>query len=168
MTSTPISIEETPSRLRQGARNIVLLVVLATVSYAAAYLWTQPSTETVLRAVQSAGCDLHQNACTATFDDGRVIQLELEPKAVSPAEPVRLFVETTGFAADSVTVEFAGVDMNMGTIETELLDTGASSFTGDSILPVCIRRTMTWQAKVTARGNDNAYQGIYTFTSSRR
>ncbi len=168
MTTTSVSAEETRPRLRQGVRGIVLLVALATLSYVAAHLWTQYSTKPVLNAEQSADCDLHQGACTATFDDGRTVQLEFEPKTILPAEPVRLFVETTGFAADAVTIEFTGVDMNMGRIETELLDTGESSFTGDSILPVCIRRSMTWQAKVTAQGSDSVYQGLYTFTSSRR
>ena len=42
-----------------------------------------------------------------------------------PNEPLRLLVDTAGFNAASVDVEFRGVDMNMGLIRNELMTPAA-------------------------------------------
>jgi len=57
--------------------------------------------------------------------------------------------------------------MNMGLIRHELIDSGGGSFAGDAILPVCVRRRMTWRAIVSARGADGRYRAAFDFEVGR-
>lgn len=167
MTSTWVPVQQAASRHRRGGGQMVLVVLLAATAYLAASVWTQISAKPVLSATQAADCDLHQDRCVATFMDGSSIQLDLEPKIVLPAKPIQLSIATAGFDADSIAVAFSGTDMNMGRFETGLIKIDDATFAGESILPVCVRRTMVWQATVTAESGDRVYRGTYTFATNR-
>jgi hypothetical protein len=57
-------------------------------------------------------------------------------------------VEIDGMAAEKVSVDFAGVSMNMGFNRPALERTTSWRFSGQAILPVCVTGRMTWQATV--------------------
>ena len=66
-----------------------------------------------------------------------------------------------------VKVVFTGVTMNMGVNETRLPGVGERSFAGEVILPVCVRQSMDWQARVVASGPDGNWQTAFFFATRR-
>lgn len=154
--------------LRRVGVGVLLTSVLGFAGYGLGVILPGLLAPPLRSAVADFGCDLHQGACNASFDQQRQIRLELSPKSITPSTPIRMTVNTPGIAATRVDVEFSGVNMNMGTIESELLSFDDGSFVGDSVLPVCVRRQMTWQAEVTVRGDDAVYRGLFTFDVNKR
>jgi len=156
------------STWRNALTGGVLALVFGGLAYLLMRSWPLLFPPPLFSATATPGCDLHTGPCAAAFDATRFIRLAIEPRTVVPSEPLRLLVDTAGFTATSVDVEFRGVDMNMGLIRHELLDTGGGSFTGDAVLPVCIRRRMSWQAIVTAHGANGVHQATFIFEVNRQ
>jgi hypothetical protein len=156
---------------RPSRRTRLYLVVLAALLAGSAYLlglsWPGLFPPPVFSASAAADCDLRVAACMASFDKGRSIRLDIEPKGLPPSAPLRARVNIDGLEADTVTIEFSGVDMNMGLIRNELTEVNDDLFAGDTILPVCIRRRMTWRATVTARGPEGIHKATFDFEIRR-
>ena len=142
---------------------VILIVVLGGSAYLLSLSWPLLFPKPVFSAAAPGECDLHTSACTAVFDESRSVRLDLEPKTLPATRPLRVAIETVGFPVDTVSIEFSGVDMNMGLIKNELVDTGGGSFAGQAVLPVCIRRQMSWRAMVTATGPDSVHQATFDF-----
>ena len=155
------------SAWRNALTGGAVALVLGSLAYLLMRSWPLLFPPQLFIATAPPGCDLHAGPCAAAFDATRFIRLAIEPKAVVPNEPLRLLVDTAGFNAASVDVEFRGVDMNMGLIRNELMDTGGGSFTGDAVLPVCVRRRMSWQAIAVAQGDDAVHQATFYFEVNR-
>ncbi len=142
---------------------VILIAILGGAAYLLSLSWPLLFPKPVFRATAPAECDLRASACTAAFDESRFIRLDLEPKTLRATRPLSVAIETAGFPVDTVSIEFSGVNMDMGLIKNELVDIGVGSFAGETILPVCVRRQMSWQAMVTATGPDNVHQATFGF-----
>jgi hypothetical protein len=94
------------------------------------------------------GCDLHQAACTAPLPAGGKVTFALTPRPIPVTTPLEMRVDLEGIAADKVSVDFAGVSMNMGFNRPALTAAGGGQFAGQATLPVCVTGRMTWQATV--------------------
>lgn len=94
------------------------------------------------------GCDLHQAACTAPLPAGGKVTFALTPRPIPVTTPLEMRVDLDGIAADKVSVDFAGVSMNMGFNRPALTAAGGGHFAGQATLPVCVTGRMTWQATV--------------------
>jgi len=152
---------------RGGLAGIALALLLGAVAYLVTSAWPRLFPPPLFEAASRPGCDLHRGPCTAVFDATRLIRLQMEHRALPPTEPLRVLVDTAGFPADTATIEFSGVDMQMGLIRRDLVSTGGGSFSGDAILPVCVRRRMTWRAIVTAQGADGLHRATFDFEVGR-
>ncbi len=154
-----------------GRRSLLFGLVLAALLGALAYLlglsWPRLFAPPVFTATAGDGCNLRAGACAASFDQTRVIRLDIEPRNLPPSVPLRVQVHASGFDTDTVSIEFSGVDMNMGLVRSELAVRGNGLFVGDTILPVCVRRHMTWRATVTARGPDGMHKALFDFEVRR-
>lgn len=104
--------------------------------------------KTDVTGVVAAGCDLQQQACSATLPDGGRVQLSITPRPIPYLQPLRLEVSISGFEARKVEIDFTGASMNMGYNRTPLAATGTGRHTGESSLPVCISGSMSWVATV--------------------
>ncbi len=93
-------------------------------------------------------CKLSREACGARLPNGAVVRLEIQPLGIPLAKPLLLKVTTDGLTADRVEVDFSGVDMDMGYNRVTLERRHERSFKGPAMLPVCVRASMTWEAKV--------------------
>jgi hypothetical protein len=144
-----------------------MAVVLGGLTYLVSWSWPLLFPRPLFITSAPADCDLHSGPCTAVFGSDRFMRLEMEPKTLVATQPFRVRVDTAGFAAEDVSVEFSGTTMNMGVITANILDTGGGSFAGDAILPVCVRRRMTWRAIVTAIGPDGIYRASFDFEINR-
>jgi hypothetical protein len=82
-------------------------------------------------------------------------------------KPLQLRVELQGLKAQQVEVDFSGVDMNMGFNRFKLSRTGEGEFTGEGILPVCVRDAMEWEAKVLITTPQGLAAAAYRFITVR-
>lgn len=142
---------------------VLAFAALVGLGYVAAIAWSKLNPPPAFNAQMDPDCNLRMTACTADFGNGKIIRLDMEPKTLPPMEPVRISVETIGIDPDHLTVEFTGVDMNMGLVKADMLDVGGGDFAGDAIIPICVRRRMTWQALVKARGDEGLFGASFTF-----
>ena len=91
------------------------------------------------------------------------VRFVIEPGTLQPNRPLQIQVDTSGFRVDQVAIEFSGVDMNMGLIRNDLSYSSEGSFRGSAILPVCIRKRMSWRAIVNAEGDDGVHRASFDF-----
>jgi len=80
-------------------------------------------------------------------------------------QPLTLDVWLEGIAASRVDVDFAGVDMNMGFNRPQRTLTEGTHYRGEGMLPVCVRESMEWEAKVLALTDKGLVMAPFRFTS---
>ena len=141
--------------MSHGTRSLlltVLAVVILGVTGAALRSWR--TVAPVLLAVPAPDCDLRLGPCTARFADGGEVTLEVEPRGIPVARPLTFRLTTRGLTADTVALDLVAVDMDMGYNRPSLVPAGPGVYRGQGMLPVCVRRRMTWEARVllTTRG----------------
>jgi len=93
-------------------------------------------------------CDLRAGPCTGELSDGSRITFAIKPESIPVVKPLEFEVQVEGFDADSVEVDFQGVGMNMGFNRPKLAAQGSGKYTGNGMIPVCVRDAMEWEAKV--------------------
>lgn len=112
-------------------------------------------------------CDLHLAPCVTSLPTGGKVQLSISPKNIPLVKPLHLEVKLTDIQADSVEVDFVGLNMNMGFNRPQLNAKGAGQFEGNGMLPVCIRRSMDWEARVLVNTDNGLLVVPYRFTTSQ-
>lgn len=124
---------------------ILALVLVAVVGYKLSPLLMPRADAT---ANPDPGCDLQLGFCGAPLPGGGRLRFSLTPRPIPVVEPLAVAVEIDGMAAENVSVDFAGVSMNMGFNRPALAQSGPGRFAGQATLPVCVTGRMTWQATV--------------------
>ncbi len=148
---------------------LVPAVLLVTVIGVLVYkLWPVMNPTIVATAVSNTGCDIHQAPCTMQFGDGQQVTLAISPKPVKVMEPLTLKVETSYESPWSVEVDIKGISMNMGFNRPVLEEQSAGRYTGEAMLPTCIRQSMDWEANVLIRTADGYHAAAYRFTTVRQ
>jgi hypothetical protein len=113
----------------------------------------------------NATCDLHSEACSSSI--GVVtLELSIEPRPIPMLEPLSIAIRIKGIAAESVWLDFAGVEMFMGYNRVELREDNGI-FQGTGVLPVCTADTMTWEATVLVQTANSVYRAPFRFVVSR-
>jgi hypothetical protein len=130
--------------------------------------WPLLNPQIVATAPLDPQCDLRLGACTARLPDGGAVRLELDPRTLPLLEPIRIGVEIEGLRALGVEVDFAGVDMNMGYNRPALTAEGAGRFVGTTVLPVCVRHRMDWEARVLVRTPAGLVAAPFRFATYKR
>jgi len=128
---------------------IALAVLVAAIGAAVAYKFRTMQAETVIAEARlDSSCDLHKGACSLAIPGSGRVSLEIFPRPVPVIEQLDLNVTTEGLDARAITVDFSGVDMNMGINRFYLKAKQDGRYHGNGILPVCVRNRMSWEAKV--------------------
>jgi hypothetical protein len=96
------------------------------------------------------------------------VRLELDPKTLPLLEPLRIAVDVEGLRALGVEVDFAGVDMNMGYNRPSLTAEGGGRYVGKTVLPVCVRYRMDWEARVLVRTPEGLMAAPFRFATFKR
>ena len=91
-------------------------------------------------------CSLQEGACSVSLPEGGVLRFSVGTRPIPLVKPFELRVEASG--ARNVSVDFAGVDMDMGYNRPALAERSPGVFTGEATLPVCVTGRMTWQATI--------------------
>lgn len=95
-----------------------------------------------------AACDLHRQACNVVLPGGGRLSLSMAPRPIPLMTPFRIEVSLNGLEVQSIEVDFAGVDMNMGFNRFTLRDEGQGKYAAEARIPVCVTGRMAWQATV--------------------
>ena len=95
-------------------------------------------------------CNPAETPCSAALPDGGRVVLSAAPRPIRPLQPLRLYVHLIGTQAETVEIDFDGVDMRMGLNRVRLAPPASpeAPFSGQGMLPVCVSGDMQWAASV--------------------
>lgn len=141
---------------------ILALVAIGIVGYKLSPL-LMPKVD--ISVAPDSGCDLQQSACGASLPDGGRLMFALTPRPIPLAAPLEAEVTFTGVDVERVTIDFAGVDMNMGINRQVLQSSGKARFSGRLSLPVCITGRMNWQASLLVESGRRRIAVPFRFTA---
>ncbi|MFU8837825.1 MAG: hypothetical protein ACNA75_05930 [Thiohalomonadaceae bacterium] len=113
-------------------------------------------------------CDLHRQACRVDLPGGGWLELSLEPRPVRMLSPFLIRVGLGGLPVDRVTVDFSGVEMEMGYNRPSLRRMADGAYEATGILPMCVDERMSWQARVLLYQADGLGVVSFQFETSRR
>lgn len=127
------------------AIGFLLIALVVVVGYKLSPILLPKSDVTVF---PDARCDLHKEDCAVVLPDGGRLELSFGTRPIPLAKAFRAAVKVSGSTAQSVLIDFDGVEMKMGLNRPQLTDQGGGLFAGEVTLPVCITGAMEWQATV--------------------
>ena len=123
----------------------LLLILLSAVGYK---LWPMINPQVVTTLPFDASCDLQNGPCVTEMPDGQRVTLSIEPRPIPLVAPLQFKVKLEGVEADKVFVDIQGLGMNMGINRPQLEAEATGGFSGEGMLPVCIRSSMEWEVSV--------------------
>lgn len=136
-------------KIKQENRGTVIAIVvflgLLLVSYG--YKANLKRNANVTLAINKS-CDLRKETCTSLLPEGGKIHFSINPKSIPLLEPLAVHVETDNVEISTITIDFAGIGMDMGPNQAILTQTADNQFTGKAILPACSHQKMEWHANV--------------------
>ncbi|MCB1761466.1 MAG: hypothetical protein KDI68_16975 [Gammaproteobacteria bacterium] len=108
-------------------------------------------------------CDLRAGPCSSDLPGGGRVTFAISPAEIPVVKPLTLDVKVEGIPADSVEIDFQGVDMNMGFNRPRLSRLSQGHFSGPGMIPVCVRDAMEWEARVLVASDDGLIAAPYRF-----
>lgn len=132
------------SLLLQTAVAVVLVIGYLAWDADAIYEWLSGD---VVFGTTASDCDLHQEACTATLEDGSPVTFSITPRPIPVMEKLRFRVEADSIERDTLKIEMYGLNMNMGRYSYTLKRDADGAFVGDGMIPSCIA-DMQWRANI--------------------
>jgi hypothetical protein len=102
----------------------------------------------VATAPLDSTCLLNSGKCIAILPNGGSASFVIAPNPIIATTPMQLSLTLEGIEARNVEVHFRGESMNMGLNQFTLTHQAGGDFSGEAILPVCVRNTMMWIADV--------------------
>jgi hypothetical protein len=112
--------------------------------------------------IQAVVCDFNKAPCKATRGEQQII-FAIEAETVASFVPLNFRVQLVGFAADSVAIDFQGVDMFMGINKLDLKLRPDGSYADIRTLPGHIDHAMVWRAKVFIHQDETVAAGWFDF-----
>jgi len=112
-------------------------------------------------------CDLQKNACRLALPDGSLVTLSIEPRPIPLVKKFNIKVHTDADNIDTVAVDFKGTTMNMGPNNVVLDAISKEGYSGQGMLPVCIRNSMEWQADVYLQSKDGIIIAPFIFVTRK-
>jgi len=97
-------------------------------------------------SIVASDCDLRSGLCSVMLDD-QTLQFRIEPKDIQVLKNLQISLKLPENAAifpESVSVEFEGINMDMGYNRIFLEPQGQNLFKGSGMIPACTSDTMDW------------------------
>ena len=139
----------------------ILMVSLVFISW---YKLEQAKKNTILAQVAlDKTCDLQKMDCRLVLPNGGDVTLSIEPRPIPLVKKFDIKVSINGMDVEAVAVDFKGTTMNMGPNNVTLKLLGDNHYSGQGMLPVCIRNSMEWQADVYLQGKDGIIIAPFVF-----
>ena len=142
----------------------LLLTLLAVAGFK---LWPMINPQVVTTLPFDPGCDLQSGPCVTEMPNGERVTLSIEPRPIPLVEPLQFQVKLDGVEADKVFVDVQGLGMNMGINRPQLQQQSAEQFSGEGMLPVCIRNSMEWEVKVLMETEKGTIAVPFRFVTDR-
>ncbi len=142
---------------------IAALLFIAVAVVAVIKVWPMLHPDVSLLAPLDPNCDLRAGPCTSSLPGGGEVSFSIAPEEIPLVQPLTLKVEVSGIAAQSAEIDFVGIGMEMGFNRPKLKALGGGSFSGEGMLPVCIREAMEWEARVLLNTPDGLVAAPYRF-----
>ncbi len=149
----------------RDALTLLGLVLLAVAAYLGARHW-QAGQASYTRVEPVEACDLRTGPCRQPADGGSVT-LGIQPAAIPLMRPLRLTVVVEGLAERAVQVEIRGLNMDMGLNRTSLTRMPGGLWEGETMLPICSQRLMSWEAAVRLDVSGQALEIPFFFYTNR-
>jgi hypothetical protein len=125
----------------------VIIVILFIPMAVAVFISLSDRDADTIAALDPA-CDLQHGPCQSVFPSGAKVSLSIEPRPIRALKQLHIQVHTEGIAAQSVTVDFHGVNMDMGYNRPQLKQVAAGQYAGTWVLASCGLERMVWEATV--------------------
>ena len=93
-------------------------------------------------------CDVLMSPCSSALPTGETVTLSLSSTLLPTMMPITIEVSTDKLEPLNIIVEFSGVTMFMGKNQPTLVRKDKYVYTGKTVLPVCSKMTMPWEATV--------------------
>lgn len=144
-------------KMKQYARVAGIFTVLVAAIFVA-YNSLKPDLDAGVSFFQNDNCEPFLGDCLATRGN-QTIEVNIGGERIESMTdlPIRVRLEHT--AADSVLVDFVGINMYMGRVRTLLTPQGDGIYQGTIRLPECGTGGMLWRARVLLE-KDAAKQGV--------
>ena len=146
---------------------LTLFLLLALAAGVAWKAWPLLFAQGDLVAQVDPGCDLHSGPCAARLDGLGKVTLSLQPRPLQMLTPLQIEVTLDGVEAQTVEIDFQGVEMFMGYNRRELAGDGVGRYRGEGTLPICVSDGMTWQATVLATTREGLLAAPFQFYIER-
>jgi hypothetical protein len=128
--------------------SVVALLLLVLIAVAGYKYREMASATLVATAPLDTNCLLDAGKCTTTLPAFGTASFAITPHPIVATTPLQLSLQLEGIQARSVEVHFRGESMNMGLSQFTLTQRSEGNFSGEAILPVCVRNSMMWIADV--------------------
>ncbi len=151
-------------------RNLWIVVGLLLLALIAVAIYKfQPLLNPEIAAVAPVdpNCDLRTGPCVGKFPDGTEVSFSIEPRSIPLVKPLQLMARVKGITAQSVEVDFIGLNMDMGFNRSRLKAVGDGSFSGSGVLPVCVLTRMEWEARLLVRTDKGLIAAPFHFDTVR-
>ncbi len=110
-------------------------------------------------------CSLHKGACDVSTPAGGKITLSITPRPIPLVKEIQINVTTQSIDTQSVKVDFKGTTIKMTPNLVTLVQQSKSTYTGQGLLPICIRNSMEWQATVIIQTDEGIIKAPFLFTT---
>lgn len=157
------------SRLAVALWLPVAVLAVGVAGLALARVWPLLHPPVAERAALARGCDLLAEPCEVAFADGGRVRLHIRPHGIPVVHPLQVEVTLSGLPSPRrLELDLAGVDMDMG-YNRVVLRAGASrgEWLGETMLPVCVRARMTWEAQVLLHTDEGIRSAPFRFDAVR-
>ena len=143
-------------------------VLVLTLSFSVLYKLQLSQSDTIIaQAEADKTCDLHKSDCSLTMPSGEKITLSIEPRPIPLLTKFNIDVKTESIDANNVIVDFQGTTMNMGLNRVELKQKSSGQFQGHGVLPVCLLKSMEWQAQVFVKTDNGMFVAPFIFVTTK-
>ncbi len=143
---------------------IIAGLLFAAVASVAVYkAWPLLYPEVAIIAPHDPQCDLRAGPCTMDFPRVGRVTFGIRPETLPLIQPLKLEVRLEGIEARGVEVDFTGLGMHMGFNRPSLRQTGEGRFSGEGVLPVCVRKAMEWEARVLIQTDEGLIAAPFRF-----
>ncbi len=147
--------------------SIIAFLVFASGMLASYFYNKYIQSEIVTEAIAEGICDLRVAPCVSVFPNGNKVSFSIEPNTIPLLQPLTLSVETEGFKAASVRVDFIGLNMDMGFNRSVLKAKNQTYFEGEFVIPICINSRMEWEARVKLQTEEGILMAPFRFYTTK-
>ena len=142
------------------------VLAAAVIGVAAWKAWPLLNPKVVASAPLDAACDLNTGPCASPLPGGGKVTFTITPAPIRPMQPLTLAATVEGREVHGLEADFQGVEMNMG-FNRARLEGEAGRYNGSTMLPVCVRDAMEWEARLLIRTDAGLIDAPFRFITRR-